>query len=1238
MARKHIGGTLLSGVMALCMILVLAPQVHSQTTTMKPVMFHISGNIGEADVVLKGFPGTPPPMTDSTGAYDVEVRYGWTGTVTPTKAGFTFNPKQRAYPRVVEDKPGEDYTATIQKFVISGSVVEPGVTLRGLPGDPNSDPDGRYSITVDYGWSGIVTPYKEGKRFEPESKSYEPIAKDFKNENYTIHVMTFAISGSAGTSGVTLKGFPEPVPTSGADGAYRADVPYGWSGKITPYKEGCEFSPQQIEYPAVTEPLANQDYMATVHTFEISGSTGMGGVTLEGLPGEPITGEDGAYTATVEYGWSGTVKPSRPGYTFSPASIPYTKVTENKEGQNYNGTIMRYAIQGNAGVAGAKMVGLPEEVTSGSSGLYTITVDYGWSGTITPEKEGYTFDPPMLSIDPMSKDMPKQDFKAKQVTFTISGNVGQPGVLMQGLPGRVVSKEDGSYSVEVPYRFNQTVTPKKDGFTFEPEKQDYEPVTEAMSGQDYVATKKQFTISGRIMSDQGPVADAMITTDPPSPETALTDSDGNFQLTVDYGWTGKLTPVKPSVIFTPTSKSIPAVAANVSNAGFTGKVRMMAITDRIAVQVEDGKPPEPVQGVTITAKPGNTKATTDAKGKYTIQVPYGWSGELLFEKEGFVMEPSSVLYNAVTENIDKTAASAPTTPPTGPETTTQPPTGQQPTTQPPTQADLEKAELQRQLEEIRKKLNMPPEANTPLVMPSGPTLQPGTGLPPAVLEGPIVTGEFSGDLIGVLTAMMQKSGAKIYVDLTVKPTNIQPVTLIATPMSSALERILNGTGYAHRKVPDAENTYEVFRPITQAFSGDDFRRALTDLSATAGVPVIPDETVTGQVYADFTGVPLESALEMLTSGTSYVVKRMPEQYYLVADRKVDSSAFPRISETRQLRLNYITPSVARSHLSDAFSKYVMADMDPNSRLITVTAPTELADRLVKELQAMDIRPKHVLLDARIVTMERGDLLNIGVNWGMPTTQFGAYGDSWERGTPAADAADPAGNWPWAISLGLTFDRTFTNSLTAALNLLKEKSQADIISKPKIVAQDGRKSRISVMTEERYVLTPQIMNQGLYYMQSEFQTITSGTSLEITPHIGDNNDIMLELAVEVSDSVAQARDTSLPVVTRRTAQHVVTVKDGGTALLAGLTENRTKDKDSRVPGLSEIPLVGKLFQNKKTDKATREVAVFVTATIIPETSNVVAGASTTGATFDTGGRIVSPADDAFRRELQDNLSQ
>ncbi|MFC1604005.1 type II and III secretion system protein family protein, partial [Planctomycetota bacterium] len=77
----------------------------------------------------------------------------------------------------------------------------------------------------------------------------------------------------------------------------------------------------------------------------------------------------------------------------------------------------------------------------------------------------------------------------------------------------------------------------------------------------------------------------------------------------------------------------------------------------------------------------------------------------------------------------------------------------------------------------------------------------------------------------------------------------------------------------------------------------------------------------------------------------------------------------------------------------------------------------------------------------------------------------------------------------------------------------------------------------------------------------------------SPHLGDNNDITLHVAVEVSDSVPRGRGSELPVVTRRKAENNVTIKDGGTVALAGMTENRTRQDIRRAPGLSALPLIG-----------------------------------------------------------------
>jgi type II secretory pathway component GspD/PulD (secretin) len=1199
------------------MILLFTPETYGQQTV-KRVMFTISGSVGQPGVTMQGLPGGP--TSNENGVYTAEVSYNWSGTVTPVKAGYTFEPKQKIYKDLKENRTTEDYQATLQTFVIAGSTGKPGVTLRGLPDDPISDPNGRYSVTVPFGWSSTVTPEKEGFQFDPASKPYNQVAEDKKNENYTASVMTFPITGNVGgVDGVTMKGLPGNPKTAGG-GLYKAEVEYNWNGTVTPEKEGYEFMPKEIPYTAVTQAQTDQDYTARIFSFEISGSTGMAGVVMAGLPGDPITDADGAYKAVVDYGKTLKVTPTKAGYTFEPPSRDYTAIKASKDAQDYKATIMKYKIVGTAGVGGAKMVGLPGDVISGPTGSYTATLEYGATATIAPEKEGYTFEPATLMCGPLEKDLAKQDFKAKAMTFTISGNVELPGVVLQGLPGRVISGQDGSYTVEVGYKWTGSATPTKEGYSFEPARQDYKDVLEAKTGENYKPTIKQYVISGRIASDKGAgVPDIFIMTDK-GPTSVVTDSNGDFKLTVDHAWSGKISPQRAGCTFNPTSRPVGPVVQNIPATNFTAIVKMMTITDAI----KDGD--EPIQGVTITAQPGGMTATTDARGKYTIQVPYGWTGELTPVKPGFIFEPPTIPYPNVTESIDKTVAvkppvTPPVTPPVKPPVT--PPVKPPVTPVEPNKPLTEKEKLDKELEDIRKRIAQLGGTQTTQTRP--PTVEP-------VISGALVSGTFQGSLLETLRQISLGSGVNIAVDGTVKPTIVPAVTFDRVPIATALQGVLKGSQYVARVDETTPNTYMVYKSITQTIPGDELRQALQDLSQAAGIPIIPEDTVTGQVWADLVDVPLERALEMILSGTPYVVKKYPD-YYLVADRKPDGSAFPKISETQRVRLNYIAPNAAKSLLSSAFTPYVQAEIDPNSHIVTVTAPTEIANRIVSELKGLDIRPKHVLLDARIVAMDRGNLLNLGVEWQFPTVRAGGFTDSFVKNN-TTEGFVTTDTIPYGLQVGFSFDRTFTDSLSAALNMLRENQQADILSSPQVMGQDGKRSRIQVVQEEYYVLTPPAMSAGLFYAQSQFETIKSGTTLEITPRIGDNNDITLELSVEVSDSIPRGRGNDLPVVTRRLAQNSVVIKDGGTAAVAGLTENRSRQKEKKVPGLGDWPIVGSLFRNNEKDKATREIAVFVTAYLVPENGQV------TGRSPEMAGgsQMGTPAQEAFRQQIRESVTR
>jgi hypothetical protein len=151
---------------------------------------------------------------------------------------------------------------------------------------------------------------------------------------------TVLVGGAS--SGVVMSGLPDGTVTD-ALGAYSATVDVDFSGTVTPVLTGYTFDPLSRTYTNLTTNQTAQDYTATLLSYTVSGTVtleaaGLAGVTMAGLPGNPVTDGTGFYQATVSHGTSFTVTPTHADYTFVPASRTYTVVTGNHINQDYAAT------------------------------------------------------------------------------------------------------------------------------------------------------------------------------------------------------------------------------------------------------------------------------------------------------------------------------------------------------------------------------------------------------------------------------------------------------------------------------------------------------------------------------------------------------------------------------------------------------------------------------------------------------------------------------------------------------------------------------------------------------------------------------------------------------------------------------------------------------------------------------------------------------------------------------------
>ncbi|MBN2590894.1 MAG: hypothetical protein JXA96_13600 [Sedimentisphaerales bacterium] len=1139
MARKNII-KILSG----CCIFVFAVMfytqgLHASGIDISVQTFTISGSIdGVEGVELKGFPGDQFVETNSNGEYYAEVEWGESFVVTPKKDGYTFSPSSIPYTDVTENKVNQDFKATPITYTISGKVGNmEGVVLNGLPGNPVTKANGVFSVVVNYGWEGSVEPVKAGFEFNPPVIDVEPL-KGPKTLNFTASAIKINISGNVGVGGVVMAGLPGKV-VSEDDGSYSVTVDYNYSGTVTPAKEGYTFDPPDFTFQGLTYDQY-QDFTSNAKQFTISGTTEMPGVLMDGFLGEVYTEADGSYNVLVDFDFTGTIKPTLPGYSFNPGSIIYTKVREDKTNQNYKGSVRTFVIKGKTGISGVKMVGLPgDPVTTGPEGSYEVHVEYDWSGYVVPEKEGYSFEPSERTYSAVADDYSNDIYVASPKEYTISGNAGAPGVLLRGFPGKPVETDEfGNFTTTVTHGWSGRITPQKNGYDFDPQNIEFTKVTEDQYSKDFTVSVQTFTISGTITSTDKNKPVENITVSFGSLGATTTDAQGKYSFDVTYGWTGGVMPVElKGYSFNPQSYIFEdkPVRRDMRNQNFKATIQTFKIHDVLEYK---GRA---LQNVKITADPGNIITQSNSKGEFTIEVPYGWTGEYILYKEGFNFNPASKSFENVTTDYKFGN-------PVFPE------------------------------EEIGTSSGGDtPSSGGDTPSSGGDTPSSGGDIPSSGGDTPTSGGDTPTSGGDTPTLTLQEN---------------QTILDLQKQLDELNQKFQN-------KSPVVEQGYEGSILINDQFIADDLLAVLDQISSTASIPIFYEGTVQGMVTCNLKDVPLDKALEMVLAGTPYYAKKISGNppYYLVAEGKPENDKFDVISETEVVLLDHISAMTARAGLSPAFKNYVMSvEDDPNARSVTITAPRTKLKRIKSDLMAMDITPNQVILQARIVVMEKGDLLNLGVEWGWPTATEGLMVNQ-HNGT--GSVLDLAGKTAWGIQLGYTPDATFTNALDQVLNLLQVNDEAKIIAKPAILAQDNTVADIKVLREDYKILYASGLSDNLYSRQ-EMEVITTGTVLSITPHISDTNDIELEVAVEVSDTVPNSSESDLPSVTRRTAKSTLRVYDGGTVAIAGLTENREVKSVKAVPGFSSLPLIGELFKSTKNNKTNKEVAIFITASIVHET--------------------------------------
>ena len=284
--------------------------------------------------------------------------------------------------------------------------------------------------------------------------------------------------------------------------------------------------------------------------------------------------------------------------------------------------------------------------------------------------------------------------------------------------------------------------------------------------------------------------------------------------------------------------------------------------------------------------------------------------------------------------------------------------------------------------------------------------------------------------------------------------------------------------------------------------------------------------------------------------------------------------------------------------------------NPQTGVAIVTAmPKELAAvRRFLERTRLSVK-RQVIIEAKILEVQLSKNHQTGVNWNAINGQLllGKNASSFDSGVTINEISE---------GVGEVFSSLIRISdISTLLSLLETQGEMQVLSSPRVSTVNNQKAVIRVGTDQFFVTG--ISNSTISNASSttsspdiELSSFFSGISLDVTPQISDEGDVILHIHPVISTVTEEQKNIivgdsafSLPLALRdiRESDSIVKAKSGQVIVLGGLMQERINSVKGKRPGLSNIPLAGKLFNSNTGTRIKSELIILLKPTVVEQDS-------------------------------------
>ncbi len=380
------------------------------------------------------------------------------------------------------------------------------------------------------------------------------------------------------------------------------------------------------------------------------------------------------------------------------------------------------------------------------------------------------------------------------------------------------------------------------------------------------------------------------------------------------------------------------------------------------------------------------------------------------------------------------------------------------------------------------------------------------------------------------------------------------------------------------------------------------RDVLTALASVGGVSIVADDSAAGKITIHLVNVPFETALDLVTKTKGLVYQRMGHVIVVATPEKLSKG----FGNVQIIKINYAKAAEIKKTLALIIPEDRLKVDEATNSIVFSGSPAE-ADTIRSTLDELDVPYRQISLEAQVVALNKNASKDLGIDWKWEATP------SWPDYEPPqyTNVYDASGNLirqevstpakithPYRegmIRFGSNSDTptgAYYFYYQAKISALISDGKAKILAKPNVTTIDGKEA--TILIGDRIPVLMDRTENGKTITTIEY--VEAGIKLKYTPRINADGQITATVHTEVSTPTLVPEMKAYRITTREAATNI-RMKDGETMVIGGLIGSEESGGKNRVPGLADLPILGKLFESVHKTKTETEVMIFLTARIV-----------------------------------------